>query len=260
MMRPIIQTIVLALVLIVVGGLVLMYSGKARKQADKAKCQNNLKQIALCLHNFASANSYLPSATMRNPNLPREKQLSWYVASLPYLEASALPSEIYGKRAWDDEMNRFAAILDIPVFQCPLQLDYRPESTLFPASYVGVAGVGPDAVSLPVDDARAGIFGYDRKLSLEMLQELGGTDSRLMILETTQLRDSWISGGPATARGLEFDGESVIGKGGQFGELGRDGAYGSFADGSVRFIASSIDADLLKRIATLQGGAVSWPE
>jgi hypothetical protein len=260
MMRKIIQTIVLTLVFIIVGGLLLTFSGKVRTQAGEAKCQNNLKQLAFCLLNFASANAYLPSATTRNPDLPREKRLSWYVASLPFLEASALPSEIYNDKAWDDEMNRFAAILPIRVFQCPLQMDYRPESTLFPTSYIGMTGLGSDAVSVRADDPRAGIFGDQRKLSLEMLEPLGGTGSRLMILETTRLRDSWISGGPATARGLEFDGEPIIGNGRQFGELGRDGAYGCFADGSVRFIASSIDADLLKRMATLQGGAVSVPE
>jgi len=139
-------------------------------------------------------------------------------------------------------------------------MDYRPVSTLFPTSYVGLTGVGSDAVSLPADDARAGVFGEDRKLSLEMLQELGGTESRLVILETTCLKDSWISSGPATARGLEFDGEPMIGDGRQFGELGRNGGYGCFADASVRFIASAIDAELLKRMSTLQGGAVSWPE
>ena len=51
--------------------------------ASRAKCQNNLKQIGLAVHNYHDANQFLP------PTYIRQDWATWAVLILPYIEQGA---------------------------------------------------------------------------------------------------------------------------------------------------------------------------
>ena len=56
----------------------------AREAARRAQCVNNLKQIALAMHNYESATGAFPKpASIGKDGKPL---LSWRVAILPYIE------------------------------------------------------------------------------------------------------------------------------------------------------------------------------
>lgn len=71
--------------------------------ARRSQCKNNLKQIALALHDYVTDYSVLPPAYTVDAN---GKPLhSWRTLILPYLGAESLYDKIDLTKAWDDPAN-----------------------------------------------------------------------------------------------------------------------------------------------------------
>jgi hypothetical protein len=244
-----------------------------RRAAARLQCANNLKQIALGLHTYADTDSAggntnepslrFPAGTLPDPSLPVGRRLSWLVEILPYVEQDNLFRHIDRGAAWDDRINEPAVERSLKVFQCPDWLrESSPQAGNF-TPYLGVAGVGADAVTLPPGDRRAGVFGYDRRTSIADLTD--GTSNTLLILESARANGPWAQGGAATARGLDPDDTPYLGSGRPFGgthfaentvlSRGRSvGCNAALADGSVRFLAETVNARVLEGLATVAAG------
>jgi prepilin-type processing-associated H-X9-DG protein len=249
-MRDLVNALILALISVVVAGLVVPFIANVRQAAARIQCANNLKQTGLATLNFGDQQSCFPRAGRPNPSLAPDRRLSWMVETVPYVEADILYSRIHKETGWDAEENRFAAVMTYNTFQCPGFLDQTPESTLTPSHFIGMAGLGRDAALLPMDDPRAGFFGYDRKLTMKDIA--GRTSTLLMAMETSRARGGWTAAGPPTARGLE-EGEPYLGSNSQFGGNHRGGVNAVLADGSVRLLEKSMDRRVLEAMVTVKG-------
>lgn len=247
-MRRAVQFLVVALSVVLVGGLLVAAVGRVRDAATRMSCSNHLKMIGLAIANFESTNGFLPPAAMPNAGLPVDQRLSWMVSLLPYIEANTLYGRTDRRKGWDGE-NRFLATLDYSPYQCPGFVDQPPLSTLMPTPYVGIAGVGTDAALLPLDDPRAGFFGHERKLAWSAIGSVG---SLLSVLETTRIEGAWTAGGAATVRGVEEE-QPLLGLDAPFGGIHRQGTNALFADGSVRLLNDAIDPEVVKALATVRG-------
>jgi prepilin-type processing-associated H-X9-DG protein len=124
--------------------------------------------------------------------------------------------------------------------------------------YIGMAGVGEDVATLPLEDRRAGMFGYDRKVGLSDIKD--GTSTTMMIVETTKNLGPWAAGGPSTVRGLDRAQQPYVEMDGQFGLKHRTFLCRTpvvcniaFADGHVRGVDASISSDTLEALATIAG-------
>ena len=256
-MRNPVQALIVALVLVAAGGLLIVGITTIRESATRMRCSNNLKQIGLACDNYRSTyGGHFPRATEPNSQLPPERRLSWLVGIQPFVEASDLLARLERDKGWDEE-NRYLALTVLRNLHCPAAIDQPPVGALIPTHYVGIAGLGPSAASLPRKDARAGVFGYDRTLFYSDIE--GHASTLLLAIETTRLRGAWSAGGPATVRGLDEDDLPYLGRAGQFGGTHRGGALAAFADGSARFMADSVDPTVLEALATIEGSATAGP-
>lgn len=168
-MRNIIRALALGLFLLVVGWLLVTAVARVREAADQTQCTNNLRQIGLALLDYNSAYQHFPRAAEPSADLPPERRLSWLISIAPYYEATDLYVRMDKKKGWDAEENRYLALTILKYLQCPCFPEGPPTSTLVPTHYIGMAGLGADAATLPPGDARVGFFVYDRDRRSEAL-------------------------------------------------------------------------------------------
>jgi hypothetical protein len=169
--------------------------------------------------------------------------------------------------SWDSATNRVtrchgvgeapAAVGRVAVFCCPAA-GASDEHTPGWTWYVGIAGVGTDAPTLPDGHPRAGIFGYERQTPLGGIKD--GASNTLLLAETGLANGPWTAGGAATVRGLDPRRQPYIGPGRQFGGLHRAGVMTAMADGSVRLLRETIEPSVFEALSTVAGGETLPPE
>jgi hypothetical protein len=85
-------------------GLGLPAVQKVREAAARTQSMNNMKQIALAMHNYHDATGSLPPAAIVDRK--GKKLLSWRVMILPYIEQDNLYKQFKLDEPWDSEHNK----------------------------------------------------------------------------------------------------------------------------------------------------------
>src|SRR5947209_3302903 len=101
-----IELLVVIAIIAVLIGLLLPAVQKVREAAQRAKCENNLKQLGIGCHNYESARGQLPPAGVgygwcnNSPNFPGDAEvlnMNGWVLVLPYIEQGNLYAQLNTK-------------------------------------------------------------------------------------------------------------------------------------------------------------------
>ena len=96
--------VVIAIIGILIG-LLLPAVQQARESARRLACSNNIKQLVLATHNYASSNGFFPPSLVHEPGtaFPANTE-AWGIHGriLPYIEQGVVAEKIDLEHTWDD--------------------------------------------------------------------------------------------------------------------------------------------------------------
>ncbi|MBX9578826.1 MAG: DUF1559 domain-containing protein [Gemmataceae bacterium] len=264
-------------------GLTLPAVQKVREAAARSRCQNNLRQLALGLHQYAAAHPALPPGVSNAGPADPFPFMGWHARLLPFLEQDALWAEAVAAYAADrdflhDPPHR-GLTLSLPVLGCPLDpRTLSPQVVAYETirgltSYPGVEGTNADRPD--------GMLYLNS--GVRLVEVTDGTSNTLLVGERPPSADmalGWWYAGWGQAKDGEAEmvlgvktrpkHHSFDGCGGrarrygpgrlddqcsalQFWSPHPGGANFAFADGAVRFVGYAA-ADLLPALATRAAG------
>ncbi len=281
--------VVIAIIAILIG-LLLPAVQKVREAAARTKCENNLKQIGLALHNFESANRFFPpggvSAAIPQLGITAARQHGWAVFLLPYLEQNALYNQYSFASHFYEPVNQAVRETQLKVMQCPS----TPNSNRYDdytrsgyALHMACGDYGPNnAISSAL--ATAGLISarksYAGALAVNFLLTHGdipdGTSNTIFIAENaarpfyyrlSALQSGRVSGGGWADRDSEYithgftaDGVSSPGpchtnctNDNEIYSFHTAGAHVLLGDGSVRFLRASTNIEVVASLLTRMG-------
>jgi hypothetical protein len=194
---------------------------------DRKKSQNNLKQMALAMHNYHDAYGRFPPAANRGAD--DKSLLSWRVMILPYIEQDALYKEFHMDEPWDSEHNK-TLLAKMPSIYAPLNgVKTKEENSTF---YQVFTGKGT-----PFEDPKGN----------RLADITDGTSNTIMIIEAGEAVP-WTK--PAD---LEYDAEKKLPK---LGGIFKEGFNFALCDGSVRFCKKEFQEKTMRLLITRNDGNV----
>ena len=208
----------------------------ARIAAGRVQARNNLKQIGLAMHNYHEVYKHFPPAVVYGRgNQDKDKvdavTHSWRVELLPFLEAAPLYQQYKFGETWDSEHNKKILAQMPGVFRNP---NDDPKSTN--SSYYALVGEGT-------------VFSLKDGVRIRDITD--GTSNTIAVVEAKR-SIPWTK-----PQDIPFDPKKELPK---LGGWNQGGYNVLFCDGSVRFLAESIDKTMLKWLIQMNDGqAVNLP-
>jgi len=192
-----------------------------RTAAGNAQSMNNLKHIALAMHNYHDVNGKFPAAATQNKE--GKPLLSWRVQILPFIEQDHLYKQFHLDEPWDSEHNKKL-------------IDKMPKVYLDPA-HPELAASGKTVYAVPVGEKT--VFGGAGGVKFSSIVD--GTSNTVMTVELPAEAavvwtkpDDWNFDPKDPAAGL-FDGKRMK-------------ALAAYCDGSIHTLPADIDPQDLRRL------------
>ncbi|MCC7333628.1 MAG: DUF1559 domain-containing protein [Pirellulaceae bacterium] len=199
----------------------------ARNAAAQTSDSNNLKQIALAMHNFNDTYSHLPLRGGKSPTTAHG--LSWRVHILPFLGELELYEQFHLDEAWDSEHNR-SLVERMP----SVYAGTRPE-------------IPPGRTNLLTIDSPDSVITNDT--SVRLVDITDGMSNTVMLVEADADRAViWTQ-----PEDLAFDAEDPMAG---LGNARGSGFHVALSDGAVVLLPSDLPPQTMAALVTRAGGEV----
>jgi hypothetical protein len=243
---------------------------QAREAAQRTQCKNNLKQLALALHNYNEVcGSFPPGYVVKNWDSSSQRGFGWMSFLLPYLDQAPVYNRLnFSAGSFMDVVQtpdqKPVVMTLVPQYRCPTDVlpglnDRRggwPTSNYsgnaghlpFPRMAAGiVTDFWPGQIPSPHNNAtRSGLFGPNSNLRFRDITD--GLSNTFMVGErgVTSLGGIWPGITSATHENDALTDTSHLSRPNagltSFSSSHQDGLHIGLCDGSVRWIEDSIDS------------------
>jgi hypothetical protein len=213
-----------------IGLVVLAFTGgldAVRYSAGRQKDANNMKQIGLAMFNSEAVTGRM-SAPYAQDNFGKiNRDLSWRVAMLPYIEQDNLYRQFDLSQAWNSPKNRPLSNTAIRTYTSPFSGEVASTQTPYRVFYGGGAMFDEDGKPVRLVDIK------------------DGTSNTIMAAHAAE-QVSW-----AEPRELRYDPNAPVP---QLWAKDAKGTQVLMADGSVRFVPNTVSEQTLRAAITRAGG------
>ena len=229
----IVVAVVLVLTLMACGvliGLLLPAVQAAREAARRMQDSNNMKQVALAMHNHESVYKSFPMPAIVDAD--GQEVLSWHVQLLPFIEANSLYNQINieNPTSWSSPENAFL-LQSTP-------MTYRSTRVESPAAMTNVFVIATNPG--PPESIQAA-FTHGESVPFREFKD--GLANTILAIMLTQTAVEWTKPSALTpdVAVAAIQNEPM-------------GVTVAMADGSVRFLSKSIDKATFMALCTRNGG------
>lgn len=196
----------------------------------------------------ARTDGHFPAGAVPAASLVPSLRWSW-LAQIAASHDNPNAAHVAWNERWNDPSQDRFVRRSIPRFQNPLVVNKVSEDKYPATHFVGVAGVGADAPTLPVDHPRAGVFGQDRQTRLDQIRD--GASNTMLLAGVEEHLGSWAAG---TTSYRPFTREPYLHGPDGFGTGQPDSMLVLMADGSVREVNKQIEPRIVRRMAAMNDG------
>ncbi|MFM8285123.1 MAG: DUF1559 domain-containing protein [Planctomycetaceae bacterium] len=210
----------------------LLMPPRNREAVNRTQCKNNLKQIALAMHNYHDVyGTFPPAVTYSADGKPMH---SWRVLLLPFLGEAGLHGQYNMNEPWDSPANSQLLSQMPKVYACPS----APQS------------MGETHYAVPVGAKT--MFPPERGVSIREITD--GTSNTIMVVETQGTKLNWMAPVDLTVSAGVPGAQPPV-----FSSLHMGGFHVSLADGAVRFLSSNMTSQMLESLLTRNGAEAVNP-
>ncbi|MGE3408814.1 MAG: DUF1559 domain-containing protein [Pirellulales bacterium] len=203
---------------------------QAQGAAGRSQCMNNLRQIAIAMHNYHDVHGSLPPAYLADAE--GKPMHSWRVLILPYVGQSALYQQYHFDEPWDSPHNSSLAALMPLQYRCPDDAAGEPST-----HYMVISGTGAP---------------FEGSTPAKFSSFLDGLSNTLLVVEATSSAN-WMSPTDLDISQMSFAVNDTSRP--AVGSPHENGANVALGDGSVRFLTpEDTPPDALKAMITRGGG------